>query len=440
MSLQKNVYLIVIAITFFDFCIAYLGFPKILSWTPSFVIFVLLFLKTDKNIYEEEILIKIKSPIYLIFVFTSLFVIGLISLLINSSKLFGLLLTYRRIFPYFILLFLLLKHSPNLEFYWKNIKIIFYMALIQIPVSIIEYQIFGKGDYSGGTFGLNAQGTGIMSIFIPALMGFLFSIGYYTNKLFKIFPLIILFFIPLLVGESKAAFAFIPMIFLIHIFYIFRQRIFNFKSIIKILSIGTIATTVFIQMVLLSPKYFENDWGLTLIQDPGQVVDNLASQELIVDDTYPAGFRIERLGSIAFAFSFLSQDYFTMLFGLGPGNITLSYFESANGNYQLPVIQTGMVLYLLEWGIVGTIFHLSIFIYAIIKMHKIIEKINIPVWKGISQGIQGFFILSFIGLIYNDILFTDLLGFLFWFLLAFSFAIEKYIIRFNKDYGPLINF
>jgi hypothetical protein len=427
-SSKLAIYVILFSVSFFDFLNTYIHLPRQLTWLPEIMILILFAKAIHLLVNKKTKVSLLNAPLLIIFLL--LIFIGLVSSFANNCPLLMTIFAYRTYLKYLVLFFLLLLFDFDIAFYKKIINTIFIIAAIQIPVALIEWKFLGAGDFSGGTFGLYAQGTGIMVIFVASIISIVFGICVFKKVYLRYILLSVGLFIPIITGESKAAFIFIPFVILFHLFSIAFNIRKSFKRKIRYALLLAMFIPIFSIGLMLTPRYFHNDWAILFFKDPRLIYENFSGE--VSDESFEWGYRIKRISSVPYSINFISRDELTLFLGLGPGNASKSFFEEYNGGYSdLPVHRSALVLCMLEWGVLGTILYLIAFLYIFMKNKKIIRIIDDPYWKGIFFGFSGVTALYPAALIYNKVWLEDVLGFMFWFLASAIFVLERKL-RINK--------
>ena len=405
------IYVIIFSISFMNFLYAYTPLPRQLSLLPEVMIILLtmkaIYLSATKRISGN----LLNKP--LLFMFLALIFVGLLSALVNNCSPIITMFGFRNHLKYVFLFLLLLLFDFDAVFYKRVITTIFIIAAIQIPFAIVEWRLIGPGDLAGGTFGLNA--TGIMAIFVASIISIIFGISIYQKVDIKYILLSFALLVPLMTGESKAGFFFIPLV----LFFQFLRRKGGFKRNIRFALLLTIFIPIFFLSVHYFPRFYGSDVSIYL-KEPQMVYENQSGE------LYKPELRIRRLSSIPYAFNFINRSKLTLLLGLGPGNASLSFFSEYSGKYSnSPVWPTALVILLLEWGMLGTILYLLMFLYIFIKCNNYIFLVSNPYWKGIFFGFNGMIVVYLAASIYNRDWLNDSLGFIFWFLASAIFVVGK---------------
>jgi len=411
---ELGIFLILFAVSFFDALYAHTPFPRQLSWLPEIIIMVLSI--KVLYIYSRYFNRKNVRTQSLKFSFTLLILLisfGIVSGIHSGSFPIITLLGFRNYFKYILLFFLMcyLNFTPN--FYKRLLNYIFIIAAVQPVASILEYHIFRMPDWAGGTFGYHSTGT--MAIFVASIYSFVLGISNYNKVSFKYWILLASLFIPLILGSSRAGFFFIPLIALFHLFQKKRDRRTFFKYIVFI----ALSVPVYIFIVNFASQSYILGFR-RFFEDPNLIILSQSGYMERVN-------KIGRLSTLPYVINFLKDNPFTLLFGLGPGNASPSFFKDFTGKYaDLPYWPISAARLLLEYGFIGTLLYFMMLFHVYFKTNKIIKLIKDPYWKGIYTGFKGFFLIYIIaGLVYAEVILTDILSFIFWVFASSVFIMEQ---------------
>ena len=395
-------YICFVSIYILDWLSGKLGFlPRQLTWLPEIVSIALV-----PYIIR---LFKGKKAVKEILFFGFLLIFASVSYFLNSDTInfaiFGAgIRNYFKFIPIFLLPFIL-DQDQYRYIKIKFPKIIFLITLAQIPVTLVQrfiiYSSSGSGDPIGGTLGANASG--LLSQFIFFTIALIIA-KMLTKKIRKqeFLLLFIALMIPVVLNETK-----ITLLLLIGLgitYYLFskNEKLFN-KIIIIIISIIGVMLFIKVYTVIFRARTLER--SLQYFINP---VDT------IYDRWYTKSGKLNRIPAIIFAFSHITTNIYNAIFGIGIGNASHSFFNSAIGTYYKKYSTLGidgiyLARHIWEWGIAGTILWLTFFA-NLFRKSLIIEDKQYLYWY------IGVFSVFIIGSIYNGNILTNSLGFYFWFL------------------------
>lgn len=244
----------------------------------------------------------------LLLIIISFGILTVISFVLNSKELT--LIIYlnglREFIPYFLfpIIYLNLFQSSqryNLEKYFN--VFIYLFLLLQIPVSIYQYSIYGAGDMVGGTQGSMYSGELTFIVFLATY--YLMMQGFDENNILKSFikkSYLLIFWLPAFIDETKISFILI-------ILFILLLNKLSFANIWKYI----LVTVALIPILIVFNTIYERTTNLSITQDilnKDFLVDYLTSN----DDNYTDIPRFQKI--IIYMHDFDQKE---ILFGKGIG-------------------------------------------------------------------------------------------------------------------------
>ncbi len=419
----RALFLMFFLICFINYFIQILDLPNILYFHKEVLLLSIIgvFIAINRNVFRYN---KVLKPLYVI---TFLFLLILIiSTVINHNNLLKLISAIRHylFFP-FLLLFaypLLKKPEKHIK---SLIKIFYFTALIQIPVSIIQWMIFERADYVGGLFDRHASGQ-ISILGISFIFLFYFYDKYVSrHPINKI--LIIGMVFTLMIAESKLAMYIIPLIIL------FAAYKYSYSKVKAITLAVIILIPLFIAIMPLFDYLNTSDmhkanYMKIFLDNPIQPIEkrsvdimnekykNIISEE----DLYKKGryFPVfNRISSIPYAFFTINRSTQSLFFGKGP------FEASINSLIQGDLAQSGhfrtlFVNLTLEIGVIGTLTYM-LFIFYLLKVNnkvlKFIKKVPVnKYWKVLVYFSNIQIVITIIGVFYNLSIIGNVIGIYFW--------------------------
>ena len=382
--------------------------PKELTWLSDVIVMT----TTAKMIFlqAKEKGLK-KTPID--FVLVAILLLGLISALYNRISPVTLIFGFRNFFKYVLLFFVFVNIEHDEKFYRHFLILIFILALIQIPVTVIQAHIYGNigediADNVSGTLGKKA--TGAMAIFVSFTISFI--IGFYTqHRKIVLIILAILCLIPIILGSGQFGFYIVPVAALICWIY------GNPKTLRNLLKIPVMLTAL-VTLILVGINFHDNLYNgklLDIIKSPSRLYQfNL---KLRKEGTF-GRFQVIKVSN-----EILAEHLPNLIIGTGPGNASESFFNKFQGKlekqYQgrkIGGIQFTTII--LEFGYLGLLLFLYLF-YCLLKMnYKLYCKTPSKFWKSMAVGYNGMVFTFIAGIFYNPVWFYDVLAFSFWFVSA----------------------
>ena len=187
------------------------------------------------------------------------------------------------------------KHIILMEKYIQ--KFIFIFLIIQIPVTLYQFVIFGAGDQVGGTMGNGNSGvltlTTILMVYVRIkYLRTTIGIKAYYNALFLL---------PLFVNETKISFILIPLMFLC------LSNIKKISTIIPSLLGGLLIFLLLNSLYTNQGRKSENPFS--------EMFNSDFLENYLFKDDIPEGSDIPRFTKIFISISFLNRDPIDFLFG-----------------------------------------------------------------------------------------------------------------------------
>lgn len=332
-------------------------------------------------LFHNKIIIKKSIPMI---IFTLLFIISsAIGVYYNGLTI--VILQYRE-FKYLLLLIILIPYSD--KEYFKPVWTVFKaIAVISIPVSIIQVLIYGnEGDRITGLFGYGGSGT--LTLFVLIVFSTELGMRLLNNQ--RIFGLYFLYLIPTLLNETKITFVLIPILLIVP--FLLAKKIKSKQFVIFIvLSVAFITIFAIIYESRFSNSIFE-------VFSSEYLDEYLFATDWIGD----AG----RFAKVQYAYKIIKNT--NLLFGYGLG---ASYSGSSSGvdgyiyeRYYTPEMFGGtkpqLFLSLIDLGLLGLFL---LFILLVVIIIKFIKMKNMSTEKLI---VINSFIVLFVTLPYQNIFYT----------------------------------
>jgi len=334
--------------------VRYVGFPAIEDMIIQLAICAIFiaYYANNKVLYIKSKKVKILNKCFII-----LFLIILISSLINFNNFFAIgksIVTFY--FSFIFIFYIILTIRLNEREICKLLQLIFIMILIQLPIVIIQF-IFDGGIDSDSISGTMSQsssgGTGILIILITIISGYASVRLLFTGFTTKYFVLYFSTFIPVFTSDVRVGYFFIPFVFVL--VFIYRNISYKKQRVSSILPllITLIGLNISISYLVndLSINYQHNKSTRTLITD----MDNLLNYTGYYADN-------KRLGIFRAIYRDM-QSPVNLLFGHGPSSIITSKLlnkEIIKYNTHNSSMKT-MAKYFTSLGLIGVFILLYIF-------------------------------------------------------------------------------
>lgn len=408
---KLGILLITVSVFFGDWLYGAGLIPAQLTWFPEVAIIIYSF----KMVLVRRKLVT--TPLDLpIVMFLGLTVC---SMLLNSTSPFSLFLALRLDMKFILMFYLLVNLDFDDKFFRIMFKVIIFLLVIQVPVAILKYLIYGQMESAIGTY---AQFGGGLSTILPLFAISLFLGFYLINGSHKkpgrfLYGILGYLVFPILSG--KKAFVFFGVFLACFLAWqAGSKRLRRFMPVSLMLLAGFLASLYFVpglRPALKSPQYL---WEYSI------------SYELTRSEKGEAG---GRLAAIADTFTAAKRKAVHFLVGWGPGSTIKSFFQPYNavaaGKLPVKIYYgfTHLVTTVMEYGYLGLFFIFLLPLYLIFKINRRLYKdIPDPFWKAVSFGFGGMlFSVFLVGLLYQDLMREDVVGFLFWFFAAAIIVIAK---------------
>jgi hypothetical protein len=274
----------------------------------------------------------------------------------------------------------------------------FVLIIIQLPIVLWQFFILDlRTDLATGS--LRTSGIGMI---LEISMICIFSRLFLDEKKSILYILIIMsMFIFPIIGESKAFFLFLPIIYL----FSFRKQIY----------LSPFSTTVLLTVMVLVFSFAIKMYG----EIPGNVTNlkqTIYNPSMLVENEGYAFSTLGRIQTIASANEKIHRDFFTTLFGFGIGSKILTaseIYSSTKTSFTRVTNLTYLENIIYELGYIGIIlFFLFKFKIAVITLN--INKIATdPFWEIISSVFVGIILLYVISIFYTNIT-NDIAQCFFW--------------------------
>jgi len=410
-SINNRVGFLIILATLFGFHWLFGVFkaiPKELTWLPDIIIVALtgkmLFLQARQKLFK-------KTTIDLALLMVIL--LGLVSALYNNVSPITLVFGFRNFFKYVLMFYILRNIEHDEKFYRIFLISLFVLALLQIPVTIVQAIVYGNigediADNISGTLGWKA--TGAMAIFMCFAIAII--IGFYTQTRKIIFLVLAAScMIPIILGSGQFGFYIVPPAFII-CWFLGNQK--SLKNILKI-PILLAALSIF---GLIGIDFHDNVYR-------GNLLESITSPAKF----YQFNFQLRKEGTfgrfqvIDVANQMLAKNPLNLLIGFGPGNASESFFREYSGDVEkqfqgrkIGGIQFTLII--LEFGYIGLLLFVFIFFCLLRLNYKFYNNIEDKFWRSIAVGYYGILFAYMAGIFYNPVWFYDVLAFIFWFISA----------------------
>jgi len=407
-SPRFSLYVILFSVFFIDWLMHLDLIPPEATLVPELALLILTIRVVVLKIQDKKFA---KTPINIPILIFILW--GFLSALINSQHIVTTIIGFRFDLKYILMFFLLVNLDLDEQFFKRIIYIVIILLLIQVPVAVVKLQLYGQGEWAIGTY---AGHGGIYSTMLPliAISIFLGLFLYEKHRWGYVF-FSLLFILFSIVG-GKRAFVFFGLLLFLFLFWQAGK-----KNLVRLLAIAPLFLVALGACVYFIPTL------KPAFKDPKHIVDYTVAYSTA--HSRETGKAIGRTSAMMTAYSIAKENPVNLLFGFGPGSLAPSYFKEFEGNLlNIIPIRYGFsqwVTMSLEYGWVGVLLFLWLFIPLFRVNQKFFHVTNDNYWKAISFGFKGILFTYLMGFFYSVIFRLDLLGFIFWLFAATIYCMGK---------------
>lgn len=404
-TLRKNrsyflLYLLIILLFLGNFAVAYGWLPGIL---PDALIALIIFYLFLKSLIQSTS----KGQAYQLpglFAIFCLVCVAQLSMIYNQTPVLNSVVFLGYLLQFYVLFLALLNIGFDEVGIHKINKLIFVLALLQIPISMVKYYLFGTDVFLLGgsrSFGFEvATGTfgragGSMGTTFPLIaIGFMLSFYFHKRNITYIYIAGLFVLFSFLTGKRAFPVLLIPYITLL--LFLGKNLLEHYriktKTIFLVLLLGSIGTSVGVK---LHPSLNPNQkvWGEFEVVF---LIDKVYGYETSTSYT---GTSIGRVSSTKKIISNLSENGFpNILLGMGPGTfmksgLIQSNFRSGFAKMGLEYGFTGFVLLVAQIGFLGFICYLWLLLSFFTKVKSFYPRFTQTYHKALCFGVLGMLIV-----------------------------------------------
>ncbi len=412
------IYLIIIILYIYPFCIRYFSFPELPPLTVQMVIlsfFVMTYLTayiTNKGFTSVDKKIR-KYLFSIIFLLIIVFISAIINynnfiLVIKSLLEFGLI---------GLLLFLTIIEIDLTERDQAQIlKFIYFLIFLQIPITAFQYFIMGYKDpdsVSGTIASKNVGGTGTIAFLVSFLLAFAIAQILINGFSFKRLILALSVFIPPILGGVRIGLLLLPFTIILTVLsFIFLKQDNKIKKSIKALTVlGSFSAIIIILVVMIIP-----DLNFSKYLD----LDRVNSVEKVEKYDTGAG-RYSRLQGYSVLFDGVFKNNLNVVLGLGNEVITKS--NSANvetADLDFVNYMPDAIIFLASIGVLGLVVIISIIFINLPLLKKYLKVDTSRFMTVVALSLIPVTFNIFVALFYTST-WNSQIGFTYWIILAILF-------------------
>lgn len=387
----------------------YLGINGVFKLLPDIFALIIL-VKLLVKLFRKEIKI---NNIY-ISLFGIIFLVNGISFIVNKYSFLAFICGLRNYYIFYIsflgYIYLDLKRIEIRQI----IRYIIIFAFIQIPITVVQYFYYMNQDvvlfqdYVSGTFGERLNGD--LGFLIVVTCSFFIASLIYGKITKKGISLLILFAIPIILGEIKIVILALPIVITI----ILLNKISRNTIKVLICSIGVIAL-VFAGLTLKFPE-FRNMFDVKYIK-------------YYAYDLGYGDYTLNRISAPIYVNNNILDTPIKKMVGIGAGNGTNNGADILNSEFYKENSMLGAELffsslYLMENGWIVMVLFIAMIFNVFLKAIKIQKYSNREDEKIFSLAIKGIIAMVFISCVYSLSIFNLTMGYLIFFLLGTTIRIS----------------
>lgn len=397
--------IIIFSFSFFQGAIQLLGIPTIVPRLFLEFAILVLFFKTLYILKTKQKKMQFKWGTWMFLVF----IITIVSAIINQVPVISLLLFSRHVFIFYLLFIAIYNSNLSLKEIRKVNYWIVGLFIIQIPAAIIKILIYGTHIVEGGGIGTVSVQGGSLALLIPLIpISFLFSRFLYNRKFVNL--LFIIAFLIISVASGKRATAFLLPVLLIILIVIY-NNVYKKGNIIKLTKFvsGIIIVSVIALFVTSQTSPYLNPEGIRYggSFNLKYMYNKMLSYSTSYDSKNPGAGRIASYKT-TYNYVYHKKGLDKVLFGFGPGSIIGSFLINKNMSikniHNLPYgARNGFIWFFLQIGLLGALFYTSFIISLLRDIYHNFKVNKHYIYKApILLGIIGcIFIFIFDFLIYS---------------------------------------
>ncbi len=408
--MNKFIYLLFLSIFLFDYLSSLGIFSRYITWFPELLSLLAILIIATRVTVGYGVRFPSTCSVFLILLLSNI-IIGVVINHVSAGTLIAGIRIYLKFIPFFILPFIYSFSEKQIN---KQLTLLLFLFIIQAPISLYQRLVLSTGllsltgDLVKGTFSSSGHLTVALTCAIAILMSFFLKkrIG------FKLFIVIFsLLFIPMTLNETKSAIIFLPIAFILPIY--FSSEDIKVRQLVPLIALIILAGTTF---VFIYDHFMRPRWGYGIIDF--LFMEGRAEGYLYKGTDAGIPEKVGRIDSYILAFTTLHENILSLLFGLGIGNVSESFLPSLSGEYakeysSYNVKMTSFTLILWELGILGVTLY-YIFLFISFKCSRRIGMYDNLIGY-LSNGWSVVSLIIMISLLYSNVILGNIIGYLFWY-------------------------
>ncbi len=318
---------------------------------------------------------------------------------------------YFKFLPFYLLPFAYLFTIKELG---RQFKWLIFLVILQVPLALFQrlvlYRTVQSGDPISGTVGISSM----LSILMVCSIAMVVSLYVKKHISLKVMLFSCAYLsIPTMINETKSTLLFLPLAILMPFFLSKGVD----KKFSQLLVVGSAVVVIMVAFVASYDYFMKPRWGYGLLEflTMDGRVEHYLHKGTEADDSAD---EVGRFDSYFLALSVLSEDPIKLLFGLGIGNVSNSFLPGMNGEYwekyaHLGIQITTISYFLWEIGLLGLLLHFWVLFQIYLDAKYLSTDNGILGALGLCWMVVT--IIVFITMGYKRFLYTNVMGYLFWF-------------------------
>jgi len=409
--MNKLVYLLFLSVFFLDFFHFDLGIvPRFATWLPEMLAIFTCLVVALRFACKEKPAIHPKY-ITLILLYSTIILIGII---LNNTPEGSIIIGIRAYFKHLPFFLLPAVYDFSEEQFKKQLQFILPLLILQCPLTVYQrlfrYGWQRTGDLITGTL----MDSGTLSITMLCSIAVIFAL-YLKKEIGLRFFLITAFclFLPTTLNETKVTLILLPLAVVLPAFLFQGEGKSKIKSLLAMALFGILFISAFVPIY---EHFLKPTTGYSIL-------DFFQSKNEMEKYLYQGvegrqGENVRRGDAIVLAYRNLSKDWQTLTLGLGMGNVSVSYFESALGRKHLETQQYHPEMltfthFFWELGLVGVVVYVTFF--AFLFRDALLSRKLDDIFGSFALGWSAVIVMIGLCLVYANIMHFNVINFMFWY-------------------------
>lgn len=410
--MNKLLYLLFLSVFFLDFFHFKLGIvPRSATWLPEILaILTCLVIVLRFATLKEKPAIHPKYAI-LILLYSTIILIGIILNTTPPGSIIVGMRTYFKHLPFFLLPAI---YDFSEEQFKKQLQFILPLLILQCPLALYQRLFQYRDSLSGDAITGTLEVSSALSITMICSIAVIFAL-YLKKKIGLKFFLITAccLFLPTTLNETKGTLVLLPIALILPAYFFQREgSSVKIKSLFTMALIGVLFISAFVPIYDHFMRPRTGSSVLDFYRNTGKVKDYLYR-----GTTTERPEHIRRGDAIVLAWKDLSKDSLTLAFGLGMGNVMVSYFGSAVGKntdkMQYGAQMLAVTHLFWELGLLGVTVYVIFFVFFF--RDALLLRKSGDIFGSFALGWSAVVVIIGLSLVYKNMIVYNLINFMFWY-------------------------